>query len=99
MAANIQPGVREKANSPVEGKKATLLIGVQEDMEQAVIERIEEVGGDVEDNLHYNTLAVSIYEDDLEDLCSTEGITSIELEGAWEPMDEGNFRYPPDLSR
>lgn len=95
MGIRIQPGVEERAQSPTAGEVVTLIVGVSDDEEDPVESGIEEIGGSVKERLPYDTLVVSIEETRLEELCEISGISTIELEGVWEPMGDINFPFPP----
>ncbi|GAA0279646.1 hypothetical protein [Halobacterium noricense] len=94
MTPQLQPGVERRLESPTEGATVTLLIGVREDTEEATAEQISHIGGDVEEILPYNTLAVSIDETSLSELCAIETVETVEIEGTWEAADDPNFRSP-----
>lgn len=92
MLDHLQPGVEALLDAPTDRKGVTLIVGVEDDSEQ-VIEQIEATGATVEESLFYDNLAVAIDpETDLRRLCTLDEVTSVEIEGTWEPMDEGNFR-------
>lgn len=93
MADNIQPGVQKLLDNPSSIEGVSLIVSLKETPSDAVIGRIEETGATVEEELFYDNLAVSIDSDtDLKKLCSLTEIDSVEIEGKWEAMDEGNFR-------
>ena len=91
---NLQPGVRERLESPTPGRDVTLIVGVTDSSSKDVTEAVEDVGGEVEETLYYDSLAVTINESDLDALCSLDTVLSLEIEGEWEPMEdaEENFR-------
>lgn len=99
--AELQPGVRERLNSPTSGEIVTLIVGVTDPTSDDVQEAIEAAGGEIEDQLYYECLAVSIDETDLDALCELDVVTTVEIEGKWESMqeDEGNFRSLLDSDR
>lgn len=86
----IQPGVRRRKESPTRGEEVTLLVGYEAPSSDVAVEWVRGAGGIVEDRLPYDTLAVRISESDLDSLCSIDGVTSVEIEGKWEQMNEGN---------
>lgn len=86
----IQPGVRRRRESPTTGEEVALLVGYGDVPESQAVEAVEASGAVVEDRLLYDTLAVRIDEADLDALCSVESVATVEIEGTWEPMDEGN---------
>lgn len=96
MLDNIQPGVKEKLDSPKEGERVTLIVGVEE-RSDAVVEQVEGIGAVVEERLPYDSLAVSIAETRLEKLCDLDVVTSVEIEGKWKQL--GNFRSRQDTLR
>lgn len=100
MANSIQPGVEKLVDSPRKRNDVSLIVGVDDSSSESVIGRIEDTGATVEESLFYDNLAVAIDEEtDLETLCTLEEVTSVEIEGVWEPMDEGNFRTPGTAPR
>jgi len=91
MVDNIQPGVKKLLESPAEREGVTLIVGVKDASSESIISAIEGTGAAVEESLFYDNLAVSIDEKtDLRSLCSLEAVTSVEIEGVWEPMDGGS---------
>lgn len=96
---DVQPGVRERIDSPTPGDEVDLIVGIDGATDVAV-DRVEAEGGTVEDRLPYDSLAVSIAETDLDALCSLDVVTSVEIEGKWEPMEaEEGFRSRPGSNR
>lgn len=96
---DVQPGVRERIDSPTSGNEVDLIVGVDGTTDEAV-DRVEAEGGTVEERLPYDSLAVSIAETDLDALCSLDVVTSVEIEGKWEPMEaEEDFRSHPGSTR
>lgn len=96
---DIQPGVRERIRSPTSGHEVALIVGIDGATESAV-RLVEDEGGTVEERLPYDSLAVSIAETDLDALCSLDVVTSVEVEGKWEPMEgDGDFRSRPGSTR
>lgn len=77
---------------PSPGEYVTLIVGVEDSESESVIADVESVGGNIEERLPYNNLAVSIEEVSLEDLCSLSEVTSVEIEGNSKTMDNGNFQ-------
>lgn len=94
---DVQPGVRERIRSPTSGREVDLIVGIDGTASEAV-RLVEAEGGTVEEELPYDSLAVSIAETDLDALCSLDVVTSVEVEGKWEPM-EGDFRSHPGSNR
>ena len=80
-------------NSPNSGREITLIVGVDSSSEE-VLDQIQDIGAKIEEELFYNSLAVSIDETNLEALTSLDAVTTVELEGEWEQMVEGNFHIP-----
>lgn len=67
----ISPAVRSIVDDPLEGESVTLLVEVEDGYEpgvDAVAERVEDVGGSVEDRRRFGTLIVSISQSDVEQL-------------------------------
>lgn len=98
MVDNVQPGVERLIDAPDEREGVTLIVGVEDASSDVITDRIEGTGATVEASLYYDNLAVAIDEEtDLDALCSLDGVTSVEIEGVWEPMgreDEGNSHTP-----
>ncbi len=98
MAPNIQPGVEALLENPDERAGVSLILGVEDAESEELIAQIESTGAEVDESLFYDNLAVSISDEtDLATLCSIEGVDSVEIEGVWEPLEDGdqeNFRTP-----
>lgn len=91
MAAQLQPGVKSRMKRPTEDEEVTLIVGVTDT--KAATEAIQEVGGTVEEELFYDSLAVSINEAQLEALCDLNSVETVEIEAEWEQMNS-DFRTP-----
>lgn len=92
MIDHIQPGVKRLLDSPEDRQGVTLIVGVEDSSSDQIIDAIERTGATVEESLFYDNLAVSINEStELRELCTLDTVTSVEIEGVWEPMDEGGM--------
>lgn len=95
MVDNIQPGVERLIDSPSEREGVSLILGVTDASSEDVVNQIEETGARVEESLFYDNLAVAIDRNtNIDQLCKLDVVTSVEIEGTWEPMNEGNLHTP-----
>lgn len=78
MPEYVDPAV-ERLRESDSDDSVTILLGVSDERE-AIADRVERAGATVEDSLDRVTLRVTAPESAVDDLCTTEGITSIELE-------------------
>jgi hypothetical protein len=91
MTTNVQPGVEQLFDSPAEREGKSLIVSVADASSEEIISQIEATEATVEESLFYDSLAVSISpETDLEQLCGLDPVESVEIEGTWEALDEGN---------
>jgi hypothetical protein len=94
MAAQLQPGVRDRLEDPTPGERVTLIVGVRPAADTAAaVDAIEDAGGTVEEELFYDSLAVSIDEADLDALTDITKLQTVEIEAEWEQM-TSDFRTP-----
>lgn len=84
------------SENPNEGERVTLLVGIDGATSKA-IPHIEEVGGNVVEELPFNTLKVEISTADITRLEDTPGIESIERDE--EGQIQGNLYSPRVSSR
>ena len=96
MPEYIQSGVRKRCDNPSSETEVALIVGIENTSEEQVIEQIQQLGGEIEERLPYNFIAASILEQSLEELCSIDGIESVEVEGESRVLEEGNFRSHTD---
>lgn len=92
---DIQPGVREVLESPEEGERVTLIVGVDPTSLPEVRGEVEGIGK-VEEEVPVDCLAVNVAECRLQEICDVHGVTSVEIEGTWEAESEGNFDSQAD---
>ncbi|MCU4717952.1 hypothetical protein [Halapricum hydrolyticum] len=81
----VSPAVRSIVDDPLEGESVTLLVEVEDGYEpgvDAVAERIEDLGGSIEDRRRFGTLVVSISQSDVEQLCDLDGLAIVETDNA-----------------
>lgn len=97
MPQHIHKGVRDRRDSPTQNEEVTLIVGVEESTSDQTSQWIEDIGGEVEERLPYDYLAVSIAEQELENLCSIETITSVEIEGSSESLESEDFQSRTDM--
>jgi len=91
MSAQIASTVRSRLGSPTPGETVSLIVGYSGDAEDA-IEAMSDAGGEVEEKLPYNSVAVTIEEVDLEALCSLDVVTTVEIEKQYETRGDTDFR-------
>ena len=93
----VSPAVRSMLDHPVD-EAVTLVLGLADEPATGdVAEQVRECGGHVERHLEFQSLAVSIEQDDVAGLCEIDGIDSIEtantlsmtLDGAGEDVRPG----------
>lgn len=92
MTTKIQPGVRRRLESPDSESDVTLLVGVSGPQEAAA-EQVSSFA-EVEEELPYGTLAVTVSEKNLEKLCNLACVESVEIEGTWQQADDPNLQSP-----
>lgn len=85
--------VREYLESRDEEERVTLIVGINTDADTAS-EQIAKVGGEVEDTLPYDSLAVSVSVDHLEDICDVDAVSSVELEKTYGTRGGSDFLSP-----
>lgn len=91
VSAQLASTVEERLESPTVGETVTLIVGVTGETSIAV-EQISTVGGEVEEELPYESLAVSIDESDLESLCNLDVVESVEIEKEYGTRGGTDFR-------
>ena len=82
--------LRERVEDPESDKRVSLIVGVTDSNSEGVLEEIRRTGAEIEEQLFYDYLAVSILERDLSALEESDVVDHIEIEGEAEPL-EGNF--------
>lgn len=91
MSAQLASAVRDRLDSPRTDETVTLIVGVSVDTSVA-IEQIESVGGNVEEELPYHSLAVAVDEPNLDDLCCLDIVETVEIEKEYESRGGSDFR-------
>lgn len=91
MSARIASAVQSLLDSPTSGNTVMLIIGVSSPTGDAA-EQIEDLGGEVEEELPYRSIAVSVDESDLEALCSLEVVETVEVEKEYTTRGDTDFR-------
>lgn len=89
---NIHSGVEEIIKSP-QDKEVTLIVGISSLDNEDIQASIRAIGGDIEQEVPINCLAVTISEKKVQDLSDINGVQSIEIESSWqaaEGADMGN---------
>lgn len=88
---NVQPGVEKLLDAPDDRTDVSLVLGVSDADAESVHQAVEQTGATVEESLFYDNLVVGIDPDtDLRRLCRLDSVSTVEVEGTWEQMDEGN---------
>lgn len=85
---NIHSGVQEIIDSP-EDNEVTLILGVHSLNDEDIQASIGAIGGEIEEEVPIDCLAVTISEEKVEQLADINGIQSIEIEGSWQAAEEG----------
>ncbi|WEL22855.1 hypothetical protein [Halorhabdus sp. BNX81] len=75
----VSPAVRSIREHPAEDESVTLLVRAADDV-TAIRDRIETVGGTIEESLEFETLAVSVPQTAVGAICEIDGIESIETD-------------------
>lgn len=93
----VSPAVRSIRDRPIDGEPVTLLVRAADDVE-TVRERIETAGWTVDRRLAFETLAVSVPQTAVAELCALEGIESIETDRTLtiDPDGAGEDVSPPE---
>lgn len=88
MTRFVEETVRKRANDPSESATATLLIGHDGDG-AAVQDLVEDVGGEVLEDLPFDSLTAAVPETGIEAVISHTAVESVEMDGGMETL-EGN---------
>lgn len=81
----LSPAVRSIVDDPIEGESVTLLVEVDDEYDpgvDTVADRIEDLGGTVEDRRRFGTLVVSIPQQLIAALCELDGLAVVETDNA-----------------
>lgn len=84
MARFVQTEVETRRQNPTAGERITVVLGVVSGHSATVKERVTEVGGDIQEELPYNSLLVDLPETELDVICGLSEIESIELDEGME---------------
>lgn len=84
MARFIQTEVATRRDNPTEGEEIALVLGVVSGHSAAVKERVTNLGGEVHEELPFNSLLVQIPETGLDSICEISELESIELDEGME---------------
>lgn len=90
MSVRLDPGVEQRLESP-SSEEVSLIVGVEDSKSDTVIERVSESGATIEEILPCDYIAASISDDNLQELCSLDVVSSVEIEGRGETLETGNF--------
>jgi len=75
--------VRRMRENPQEGAVVTLIVETTDGDDRTistVIDAVESVGGTVEKERPFGSLEISIYQEDIADLCSVEGVSALQTD-------------------
>jgi hypothetical protein len=79
----VSPAVKSLREHPIEGESVTVLLRVADGTDvDTVAEAVRDVGATVEAELRFETLAVSVDQEEVGAVCAIDGIESIETEDA-----------------
>jgi hypothetical protein len=84
----IQREVRERARNPSQSDNVTILVGYSGD-DSVIIDSIRNQGGEVQEQLPFDTLKASVPEAGLESLMSHPSVETVELDDGMETL-QGN---------
>jgi len=84
MARFVQSEVAERRDRPTEGETVTLVLGIVSGHTSTAKQRVTELGGEVNEELPFDSLLVDIPENELTELCEISEIESIELDESME---------------
>lgn len=77
--------VRRMRKNPQEGEAVTLIVETEDGDDQpisAVADAVESVGGTVEKERPFGALQILIHQEDIDDLCSVEGVSALKTDNA-----------------
>lgn len=95
---NTTPGIESIIENPNEDETVTLIVTVTNTDTQTIHDAITDAGGDIEEVLPFNSLAVTIPEHKLEALQDIDAVTEMEIEGVFsgsEAHADDYVGYPP----
>jgi uncharacterized protein YcfL len=95
MPPQLASAVEDRLETPRSGETVSLIVGVTKTSDE-VIASVEATGATVEQRLFYDSLAVSVAEEALDELCGLEVVETVEIEGQWKQLDAENFRTQAD---
>jgi hypothetical protein len=81
----VSPAVRTIVDDPLDGEPVTLLVEVDDEYEpgiDVVADRIEAIGGAVEDRRRFGTLVVSLPQNRVTEVCELDGLAVVETDNA-----------------
>lgn len=95
---HISSGIQDIINNPDETETVTLIVTTKDTTDNALQTEIRDVGGDIEEELPFNCLAVTIPEPNIKALSDINGITEMEIESVFsgaETHADDYVGYPP----
>jgi len=84
MARFVQSEVAERRDNPAKGETVTLVVGLISGHASTAKQRVAELGGEVDEELPFDSLLVEMPEDQLPELCGLSEIESVELDESME---------------
>lgn len=90
MTIYIEKEVEKIRDDPTPGESIVLLVGVEPSAIEEFSSEIEKLGGDIIEELPFETLRVKVPQETVSSICAMEGIESIETESAFEVLSQGN---------
>lgn len=84
MARFIQTEVATRRDNPREGERITVVLGVVSGHSTIVKERVIDLGGEIEEELPFDSLLVDLPETELDTICELSEVESIELDDGME---------------
>lgn len=91
MSTPLGSGVERRLESCETSGVVTLIVGVEDCDSESVLQRVRDSGAEIEDKLPLDYLAVSIPEENLEELCNLSVVTSVDIEGKGTTLSESDF--------
>lgn len=84
MARFVQTEVKTRRDEPREGERITVVVGVVSGHSSAVKERVTAHGGEILEELPFDSLLVDLPETELDALCGLSEVESVELDEGME---------------
>lgn len=85
MARYVQSEVADVRDHPEQGEQIRLLVGVRGSTSD-VTQRVRELGGEVVEEIPFNSLVVALPEARVAEFCETPAVESVELDEGMETL-------------